>query len=213
MKCIGIAAALAALSFASCKQPTVENTANEERPAVPAVAPPAGASTAPPAPTAPPVAAQPAVPPVPPKLAPEGVFFLTQAVSIETSDGIAALPRGTQVVRQPDGSFIGAGHSVKLRAEQITNDLALAARLANSEAAAQAAIRQAIVLRTAATPTAATTVPSAASGPSLQPRTPPPSSVGRPGATSLENPKKDRTGVDTLGRHYWIDSSGKRHYE
>ena len=47
MKRIGIAALLAALSLASCKQPTVENTANEERPAMPAVAPPAVESTAP----------------------------------------------------------------------------------------------------------------------------------------------------------------------
>ena len=187
MKPIGIAALLAALSLASCKQPTVENTANEERPAMPAVAPPAVESTAP---AAPPVAAQPAAPPAPPTLAPEGVFFLTQAVTVETSDGIAGLPRGTKVVRQPDGSFIGGGHTVRLRPEQMTNDLALAARLANSDAAAQAALRQAAAARKPATPVAATAAQSAASAPPLQPRTPPPSSVGRAGATSLENPRK-----------------------
>lgn len=213
MKRIGIAATLAVLSLASCKQPTVENTANEERPAMPAVAPPAGESTAPPAPTAPPVAAQPAATPAPPTLAPEGVFFLTQAVTVETSDGIAGLPRGTRVVRQPDGSFIGGGHTVKLRAEQITNDLALAARLANSEAAAQGAIRQAAAAQKSTSPIATPASPAAAVGSSLQPRTPPPSSVGRAGATSLENPRRDRTGTDSLGRHYWIDPSGKRHYE
>ena len=213
MKRIGIAALLAALSLASCKQPTVENTANEERPAMPAVAPPARESTPPPAPTAPPVAAQPAATPAPPTLAPEGVFFLTQAVTVETSDGIAGLPRGTKVVRQPDGSFIGGGHTVRLRPEQMTNDLALAARLANSDAAAQAALRQAAAARKPATPVAATAAQSAASAPPLQPRTPPPSSVGRAGATSLENPRKDRTGVDSLGRHYWVDASGKKHLE
>jgi hypothetical protein len=64
------------------------------------------------------------------------------------------------VVKQPDGHFLANGHQLTLRPDQITNDLRVAAQVASSDRAAQAAIRQ-----TFAPPPAPAVSPVAAASP------------------------------------------------
>jgi hypothetical protein len=69
---------------------------------------------------------------------------------VETDAGIIGLSPGTRVTRQNDGKFLAAGSVVELQPHEITNDLDLATRAAGADARAQAAIRQTLAARAAA---------------------------------------------------------------
>lgn len=94
-----------------------------------------------------------------PKLAPEGVFYLVQKVSVETDAGIVGLNPGTKAVRQPDGRFLADGHTVNLQPSQMTNDLTLAQQAMSTDQSSQQRIRQVMAARAAATPPPAKATP------------------------------------------------------
>lgn len=126
------AALCSALTACQKKPTTAEEPPPEEASRVAAPATPAPIAAAP--------TPAPAIPA--PALAPEGVYFLTAATSVETAEGLVGLQTGTRVTRQTNGRFKAGEHELDLRPDQITNNLAVAGRLAGRDAAAQAAIRQ-----------------------------------------------------------------------
>ena len=139
--------AIASLTLTSCEKtssppppstPAPESQQSEVK--EPEPAPPVASAA-----TSTPVTAPPAATPPPSHLAPEGVYFLTRAVSVETADGIVGLSPGTQAVRQADGRYLADGHSVELLPSQITNDLRMAQHAAVADQAAQQKIRQALM--------------------------------------------------------------------
>lgn len=89
----------------------------------------------------PPSPAVAAATPVPNYFAPEGVYFLLAATSVETEDGIVGFKPGSEALKQANGKYRVGEHDVELHADQLTNDLRIAGRLASADAAAQAAIR------------------------------------------------------------------------
>ena len=133
-----IASIVVAVSFAGCNKPSdqpITETTPEPRPPPALVGTPAPRLIAP-------VETPPSATPQPNYLAPEGVFFVIVATSIETKDGIAGFRPGTRAIKQPDGRYLADGHLVELRADQVTNDLRLASRIAGADQAAQAQIRK-----------------------------------------------------------------------
>lgn len=76
--------------------------------------------------------------------APPGVFFLLTPTSIVSYDGVTGLRPGTRLVKISEGTYIGEGLTLKLRKDQVTNDVWVAARVAGADQAAQASIRQAL---------------------------------------------------------------------
>lgn len=62
--------------------------------------------------------------------------------SIETSDGILGFKPGTQLKKEADGTFTVEGRKLDVRANEVTNDLDLAARYAGADAQRQAVLRQ-----------------------------------------------------------------------
>ncbi|MDB6155364.1 MAG: hypothetical protein JWL90_3817 [Chthoniobacteraceae bacterium] len=86
----------------------------------------------------PPVAA---ATPAPNYFAPEGVYFLLAATSVETEDGIVGFKPGSEALKQANGKYRVGEHEIELRPDQLTNDLRIAGSLASADAAAQAAIR------------------------------------------------------------------------
>lgn len=176
------------------------------------------------------VAAAPAPVPAPeikkepePELAPEGIWFLRQAMSIETDAGIVGVKRGTQLTKVGDQSYkTPAGDEVTLTPVQVTNVLTeireiLAAEQMSAVALnqwkvqqvqAEEARRQAAVAATPFPPgtrvyTSTTTVSEDGSRTTTQvfsgvPSTPPPKAAATPqGGSSLDrgayNEKKDVT--------------------
>src|SRR5262245_29716021 len=127
---------------AACQKIANNQTASEEQPA-PAATPPPMAKLITPAPKAVVAKTAPAQPtPVQNFTAPEGVYFLTTAVSVETAEGVAGLRPGTRAVKQADGRYLADGHLVTLRPEQLTNDTRFATRAVQADRAAQAAIER-----------------------------------------------------------------------
>jgi len=71
-----------------------------------------------------------AVAPPPPTrhLAPEGVFYLTTWVRVESNDGITGLPPGTEVKLVKPGVYLTPSGEMPLDEKMITNDLDIAHR-------------------------------------------------------------------------------------
>lgn len=127
-----------ALALAGCDKPTASNEPAPE-PAAPAPPAPVPAPAKPAPPIAPVAAAAVALEPVR-ELAPAGVFFLTQSVSVETDSGIARLLPGQRLALVKPGTYTADGRQLTLRDDQVTNDLALARQFASLDARAQAAL-------------------------------------------------------------------------
>lgn len=154
-KQLSLAVAIFALS--ACQKAANEQSAIDEQMAPPPAIPPTAKLTTPqPKPVALKAATAPATP-VENFLAPEGVYFLTSAVSVETAEGITGLRPGTRALKQADGRYLADGHVVELRSEQLTNDTRFAARVAGADESAQTAIRRRLA---AATPVPNGKVPS-----------------------------------------------------
>jgi hypothetical protein len=77
----------------------------------------------------------------PPELAPPGVFYLVQAVRVETDSGVTGLPPGTGVKLVREGVYLTPAGEVQLQPEVLTNNLALARKARDADRAAQAALR------------------------------------------------------------------------
>ena len=77
-------------------------------------------------------------------LAPAGVYFLLQKITVETADGIAGLPPGTRATVLKDfGDTLrlsSRGHEFNASRSQVTNDLDVAAAVARNDASAQQAV-------------------------------------------------------------------------
>ncbi len=160
------------LALTGCQKNTDQNAAPEATP------PPAPEATpAPVVATPKPVAV---ATPAPNYFAPEGVFYLTAKVSLETSDGITGYPPGTMVTKAADGRYkLADGQFAALEANQITNDLRIARQLMGADRAAQAALSQA-GNRTAADIAAAQTQSAIAAAAAATPAPPPVSRGGAP---------------------------------
>jgi hypothetical protein len=131
---IALIPAVIALAFASCTKETVVQNEESATPA-PATPTPAPATPTPEVAvaTATPAPATPA-----PQLAPEGVFYLIAAASIETSDGVRGLPPGTGVKLVRPGVYLTPYGETALPQEQLTNDLSVARSARDAAVAAQA---------------------------------------------------------------------------
>ena len=86
--------------------------------------------------------------PIPRRLAPEGVYYLTQKISVTNNDGVVGFPPGTEVRRvsqSSNGMIVRTRNGVQtvLQDYQITNDLDIATQVARGDAAAQQAAAQA----------------------------------------------------------------------
>jgi hypothetical protein len=127
-------AILAAMTFAACNKPVADEEPEPE-PVVRATPPPA-------TPVATPAIA--AATPEPNYFAPPGVYYLVNAASVETPEGIVGLTPGAKLQKVGPGKFTAAGHQLDLRESQVTNDLRIAQRVAGADQAAQAALRQAM---------------------------------------------------------------------
>jgi len=102
--------------------------------------------TPPPEPPSTPAATPPATPvavATPWDLAPEGIFFLTQKVSVETSDSILGFKPGEPVKLVKDDVYAAQdGTQLTLRPDQVTNSMSRARALASNDARVQALIAQ-----------------------------------------------------------------------
>jgi hypothetical protein len=135
---IAVISAVIALAFASC---TKETVVQNEAAATPVPATPTPALATP----TPEVAVATATPPPAtpaPQLAPEGIFYLIAAASIETSDGVRGLPAGTGVKLVRPGVYLTPYGETALPAEQLTNDLSVARSARDAAVAAQTAAAQ-----------------------------------------------------------------------
>lgn len=119
-----------------CKKKVAEEPSPEEAPA----ATPTPKPVATPEPK--PVTLATPMPQPTPELAPPGVFYLIAAVSVETSDGILGLKPGQPLKEVSPGVYLAGTNQVKLSADQVTNDLAVARRFAAQDQRNQAAIQQ-----------------------------------------------------------------------
>ena len=143
-----------------CKEP-VEESVETPPPVVVETPVPATPAPATPAPATPPPPISEVATPPPNYFAPEGVFYLVRAVSVESDSGLVGLKPGTKVVRQPDGSFRTDEHTLKLAPDQITNDLRVLQQVSGADAAAQAALRR---QATSSAPAPKTTTPKPTKG-------------------------------------------------
>lgn len=170
----GLVALLCAALGGCSKKSADTEPAPEPPPLVVATPPPATPVPATPAPATP--------APVAKRLAPAGTYFLLVKKSIETSDGIIGFKPGTQVKQESDGSFTVEGRKLDVRANEVTNDLDLAARYAGADAQRQAVLRQTAALAAATPPPASASTPQPASrpaGPSV--------AAGRRSAAAIES--------------------------
>ncbi|MEQ1859411.1 MAG: hypothetical protein ABMA13_05705 [Chthoniobacteraceae bacterium] len=140
--------------LAGCSPKSAESEPLAEVPAPIPAAIPAEAAPEPEPPT-----------PAPKRLAAAGTYFLLVKKSVGTADGIIGFKPGTQVMQQGDGSFAVEGHKLRLLPGEITNDLDIAAGIADADAQRQAALRQ--TPAPVATPAPAPSQPVA--GPTLRP--------------------------------------------
>jgi hypothetical protein len=127
---------LLALGWSGCKKASESENVTEATSAPTPVPPPAPEAT-PVAVVTPAPVATPA-----PQLAPPGDYYLVSAVSVETSDGIVGLKPGQLLQEIRPGVYKADGNEVSLRPEQVTNDLAMARRVAVQDQMNQSAIRQ-----------------------------------------------------------------------
>ncbi len=207
---LGFVLATSAATLTSCRKPAAEVAAEPEPLPVPS-----------PVPTAAPVRSTPiaVATPAPDPVAPPGIFFLLQNVSITTDDGIIGLKPGQGLRQVSPGSYEVNGQTVQLRDNQVTNNLRIARQYAAADAAAQAALRQ-------ARQPAPTVAPATAANSTVIPATPVPREVPRPvatpssglsagprlgagtGAADPESANRRNVKVDSSGRQYWRDSRG-----
>jgi hypothetical protein len=221
-------AAVAWMSVAGCEKKVAESeSAAPGEPEKPAIS--VAAQTAGPAATATPPAAKAEAPasataaPAKPELAPPGIFYLIEATHIETADGIVGLKPGDGVKLVRPGVYLSAGGEVPLRADQVTNDLAVARGVLQQDQATQAAIRtqlaaqarqaQAVQAARDAIPLAPPNSGQAVATPSASPLPPLGSSLARPtdGINTTHSSTKDKVYTDSKGQ-YWRDIYGRHHY-
>jgi hypothetical protein len=101
-----------------------------------------------PTPTPAPVAVAPTPTPAPvPRLAPEGVYYVTQRVDITTDSGVIGVKAGTQVklVRKDNTTMVVSDgkQEFPVQSQVLTNDLDVVGRIATEAAAAAATARAA----------------------------------------------------------------------
>ncbi len=214
---LGLALATSAAMLTSCRKPAAQVAAAPEPDPLPVATP---------APTAAPVRSTPiaVATPAPDPVAPPGIFFLLQNVSITTDDGIIGLKPGQGLRQVSPGSYEVNGQTVQLRDNQVTNNLRIARQYAAADAAVQAALRQ-------ARQPAPTVAPATAANSTVIPATPVPREVPRPvatpssglsagprlgagtGAADPESANRRNVKVDSSGRQYWRDSRGTIRYD
>ena len=164
---------LIALVIGACSKPKQQSEQAETTPSEPTEPATSTPAEATPAPASEPPKVTATATPEPPQLAPHGVYFLVAATSVETSDGIVGLKPGTQLQLLSPGKYMAGQHQVTLRADQVTNDLRVARRVAGQEAAAQASLRKSAVPPPGATTTPAASTsgtPATAAGSTPRPR-------------------------------------------
>jgi hypothetical protein len=83
--------------------------------------------------------------------APSGVFFLVSRASVETDSGVFNYLPGSKVLKSGSRYITFDGKQLNLRADQITNDLRIATKLAGNDPKLLAGI-QASIRNTLATP-------------------------------------------------------------
>lgn len=93
------------------------------------------------------------------QLAPDGVFVLRYAVSIETDSGVTGFPASTRVDRVRPGVYKAGSTELKLEPEQITNVLSEIRQLMAAQQAAQLAAQTTRPVAPVATPLPATPAP------------------------------------------------------
>ncbi|MGC3989182.1 MAG: hypothetical protein QM796_05775 [Chthoniobacteraceae bacterium] len=220
MKIWHVIPCITVVALSACSKPeSQESPAPTPTPTAPANP----ASAAIPLPASAPVIAAVSATPAAPNLAPAGIYFLTQRISMMTDSGIQAFPPGTKLTKLANGHYQADSTELTLQPSQVTNDLDVAAALSKADNAQRVAIRQMTTHQstasTVATPTGTptpTTVaeqlnPATLSAPApAQPSTSVQSSGGL-GETHTTSSSVLR--IDQFGRHYTQDIFGHRHYK
>lgn len=129
------------IGLSGCKKKEVVEEQSPE--ATPPAATPTVATPPPATPEPKPVVVATPPPSTPaPELAPPGVFYLITSVSVETSDGILGLKPGQLLREVRTGVYRADNNEVTLRPDQVTNDMAVARRLAAQDQRNQEVIQQ-----------------------------------------------------------------------
>ena len=171
---------------------------------------------------------QPAVPPsptsAPQTVAPAGVYFLTQRVSITTESGVLGIVPGTKVTLVKDSggtlTVTEGQHQFDVLSNQLTNDIGLASKLAAADLARQAKAVEATSSQVQANnrrlQEQAQTQASEQQRTQMQPRAIATPTATPPLGSSLDkkafDKTRDHTQIDSFGRVYWVDIYGRRHY-
>lgn len=171
------------------------------------------------------VQSTPAPAPRPRRLAPDGTFFMTEYVSIQTSDGVDGVKPGSRVTLVKD-----LGRTLKVtdgrltfevQRRQLTNDLDLAAQLTSSDIksqqAAQGVSRGDVVMtppvqkRVDVRPTPNPVIPAqpVAAAKPITPTPTPVSQLGSGGSLGATHSKTQDNVVIIGGRTYWRDVRGR----
>jgi hypothetical protein len=156
-------------------------------------------------------------------IAPPGVYFLLAQTSIVTDDGVTGLKAGTRLELKSPGEYMdGAGHVLRLGADQVTNKLPPAGRTPQADGSAELAA-PAEIAQPAPPPSTAPVAGRPAPIPTPS-RPSPLSAFARPATPSGEKPTfgsgplgathssdTHDIKVDNVGR-YWTDIRGRKHY-
>lgn len=219
------------LALTGCEKANTPEATPETPAETEATPSPATPSPAEPAPEEPPKAAAAATPR---PLAPEGVYFLRAAQSIETDAGIVGVKRGQQLTKTSAGTYTtAAGETLTLSPDAVTNDIEEIRQILGGEQQASASlaawkqqqtqVQTAQQAQVAATPAANPVKRPATTSPNFQPRaaasTPNPATTtaatGAKGGlgTTHSNDRNKKYQDPVSGRWYWKDVRGRRHYE
>ena len=155
----------------------------------------------------------------PQRLAPEGTYFVRSRLSVTTQFGVTGLPPGTRVrVLRPEGKNVritDGQTELSVDPAQLTNDLDEAERIAATERERQRRVSEIIAQRQQAHLAQQAAQPNLGENKSKdaskqQVRAP---ASSNPLESPAYNATNSRKYTDQYGRTYWIDISGKRHYD
>jgi hypothetical protein len=157
--------------------------------------------------------------PVERTIAPDGVWFTTQRVSVTTNDGIIGIEPGTEVKAVGKGVYEWQGRKLKLTAGQVTNDLRVAQSAAAGHQSQQAALAAySSKMKQAAAENEAQKKAALANRAAVQHTPAPPPVAASAGALNpLHAPVKSQRSVndhfDSAGRRYHKTANGTNVYD
>jgi hypothetical protein len=151
-------------------------------------------------------------------LAPDGILFLTERVSITTNAGVTGIAPGSKVkliARDGDKVRVSDGTTeIVVHPSQLTNDLDVARSLAAAERETQVQVTNAIAQQQREYQRTRTEqFEELAREQQSRTRQPAPPRWNNPLDRPVYNRTQDKKYLDSNGKTYWIDVQGRRHYD